>query len=499
MASEDSSSTTSYDDTCPLLRDADGTPTCLESQNAAKATYTPLPKRQMAALCSIRLVDPVAFTQIFPYVNEFMSALHVTDDPSEIGFYSGLVESAFAIAQLCSIYQWAQLSDVIGRRPVVLVGIVGISVASILFGLSKSLTGVLVARCLAGLFSGNVAVIHSVLGELTDETNQSVAYPIYGLFWPLGAIIGPLLGGTFSDPAQKFPSIFDYEFFRVYPYFLPCFMAAVIGVLSALSGYLFLDETLPSKRSTKSEKKKSPSLYGSVEDSNTTVVRSEPANFKSLLSIPAIFALSASGAALSFICTGFDVVFVLFCYSPVHAGGLGFSTSQIGYSLAISGTISATNQLFFMPYLLRTFNHARMYNFCMGLWPLAFLILPFINLVALGGFDETTGQIDSRASALVWIGIGIVMVLTRIAVLTYSISMILVKKHAPNPASLGASNGLVQFAMCLTRAFSPAFASSAFAFSREHNLLGGNLWVLIMMLISVVGMALSRNIAQHNK
>lgn len=42
----------------------------------------------------------------------------------------------------------------------------------------------------AGIFSGNIAVIHSVLGELTDSTNQAIAFPIYGLFWPLGAIIG---------------------------------------------------------------------------------------------------------------------------------------------------------------------------------------------------------------------------------------------------------------------------------------------------------------------
>ena len=41
-----------------------------------------------------------------------------------------------------------------------------------------------------GLFSGNVAVIHSVLGEITDSTNQATAFPLYGLCWPLGAIIG---------------------------------------------------------------------------------------------------------------------------------------------------------------------------------------------------------------------------------------------------------------------------------------------------------------------
>ena len=54
---------------------------------------TPLPKAQLATLCAVRLVDPIMFTQIFPYVNEMMDHLHVTDDPSKTGLYSGIVVS----------------------------------------------------------------------------------------------------------------------------------------------------------------------------------------------------------------------------------------------------------------------------------------------------------------------------------------------------------------------------------------------------------------------
>jgi len=78
--------TTNYDETCPLLRASNA-----EAQNPEKPKPTPLPKGQLAALCTVRLVDPIMFTQLFPYVNEFMNDLHLTDDPSKIGFYSGLV------------------------------------------------------------------------------------------------------------------------------------------------------------------------------------------------------------------------------------------------------------------------------------------------------------------------------------------------------------------------------------------------------------------------
>lgn len=66
----------------------------------------------------------------------------------------------------------------------------GIGITTMLFGLSKSLAVMLFVRILAGLCSGNAPVMHSVMGELTDATNQAVALPLYGLVWPIGCIIG---------------------------------------------------------------------------------------------------------------------------------------------------------------------------------------------------------------------------------------------------------------------------------------------------------------------
>jgi hypothetical protein len=104
---------TTLDESCPLL--AHSTPNNLESQPPSPPakvhlTSTPLPKAQLVCLCLIRLVDPIAFTQIFPYINEMMAHLHLTNDPSRVGFYSGLAESAFSVCSLFSIYQWARLS-----------------------------------------------------------------------------------------------------------------------------------------------------------------------------------------------------------------------------------------------------------------------------------------------------------------------------------------------------------------------------------------------------
>jgi hypothetical protein len=142
---------------------------------------------------------------------------------------------------------------------------------------------------------------------------------------------------------------------------------------------------------------------------------------------------------LSYLATSFDVVFVLFCYSSIESGGLAFSVSftppqnmcrcgqltteqasQIGYSLATSGVIAALIQLCIMSYLLRTFDPAKMYNFCMSLWPYTFLFLPFLNLIARAGLDETTGELGANTVALLWVGIAFILLLCKVAGLSYS-------------------------------------------------------------------------------
>jgi MFS family permease len=125
-------------------------------------------------------------------------------------FISGLVSLVRACHFLFESYLTSSIfaKDVIGRRPVIFIGILGASLATLLFGLQRTLPGVLLVRCIGqsslvtlplhrsrpsitgGFFSGNTAVIYAVLGEITDSTNQAIAFPIFGLAWPIGSIIG---------------------------------------------------------------------------------------------------------------------------------------------------------------------------------------------------------------------------------------------------------------------------------------------------------------------
>ncbi|KIM77976.1 hypothetical protein PILCRDRAFT_794993 [Piloderma croceum F 1598] len=468
----------------------------LKSQQTVKTKATPLPLVQLGVLCSVGITDPIAFSQIFPYINNFISSLHVTDDPKRIGFYSGL-ESVHAIFQLLSIYSLAKLSGrlLVGRRPVILSGITGIAVMMTLFGLSKSLPMMLISRGFAGLCSGNTAVMHAVVGELTDASNQAVALPLYGLVWPLGSIIGCVVCSRYMYPMISDDLFLDWEFLRNYPYFLLCFISGMLGILGVVFGLFCLEEV----RHITPANAGSSTLYGTMEPSELSRKLSEPHSFTSLLSKSVIRALCGSGFALNFLAGGFEVVFILYCYSAIEDGGLGLSTEKIGYLLLGSGILSMLLQILLMPYLLQTFDKAKMYNFCMCLFPFMFIVLSTLNLIARSGYDEVTGIMNSHTTGLLWAGIALVLSMSRFVCLSFGLGMMLAKEYSPNKASLGVTNALVQFSMSMSRAVSPAFVSTIFALSIEYNLLGGYLWVVIMVLISLGGIYQSATIVNASE
>jgi len=76
--------------------------------------------------------------------------------------------------------------------------------------------------------------------------------------------------------------------------------------------------------------------------------------------------------------------------------------------------------------------------------------------------------------------------------------MVLAKEGSPNPSSLGTTNGLVQMSMCFARTLSPAFANSTFTASIESNILGGNLWVVVLAAIAYLGSLVSTRIVKEN-
>jgi MFS family permease len=89
-----------------------------------------------------------------------------------------------------------------------------------------------------------------MVGELvTRPEHEPRAYAVMPFVWSIGTIIGPSIGGYFSEPAQTFPSYFsETGLFAKFPYLLPNLICSSLLVVSIVMAYFLLEETHPDKQ-----------------------------------------------------------------------------------------------------------------------------------------------------------------------------------------------------------------------------------------------------------
>jgi MFS family permease len=173
----------------------------------------------------------------------------------DAAFYSGLLVSAYAVAEAITALGWGAISDVYGRKPVALIGLAGVALSSLLFGFAQSYWVALLARLIGGALNGNVAIMQTMVAEVvTNPAHEPKAYATQPFVWTLGGIIGSAMGGFLADPARYYPNTFSRDgIFGRYPYLLPNLFAAISIVLAIIQGILFLEETNPAFKDPKPE------------------------------------------------------------------------------------------------------------------------------------------------------------------------------------------------------------------------------------------------------
>jgi MFS family permease len=176
-------------------------------------------------------------------------AFMVTDlfgySSSDIGYYAGWLTSAYFLSQIFSSVILGQLSDIKGRRIIMLSGIAGNLVTTLVFGMSRVFWLALLSRFICGLINGNIGVLKSYIREITDQTNQAKAYTVRAVGWAIGTIVGPILGGGLARPAIQYPNLFSSTgLFGYFPFLLPCLASAILSGISLFLGMLYLKETV---------------------------------------------------------------------------------------------------------------------------------------------------------------------------------------------------------------------------------------------------------------
>ncbi|MFE5278930.1 MFS transporter, partial [Bacillus cereus] len=118
----------------------------------------------------------------------------------------GLLMAVYSIMQLLFAPMWGRLSDRIGRKPVIMIGILGLSISFFLMALSEQLWMLFLARILGGfLSSANMPTVMAYVADITTEEDRGKGMGIIGAATGLGFIFGPAIGGIFSEIALSLP------------------------------------------------------------------------------------------------------------------------------------------------------------------------------------------------------------------------------------------------------------------------------------------------------
>lgn len=187
---------------------------------------------------------------IFPYVYHMVESFHVTDNDQKIALYAGMITSSFTFAEFSAGMFWGRMSDRIGRKPVLVMGLVGTAMSMVAFGFAPNLATAMIARALGGLLNGNIGVLQTTVAEIvTVKEHQPRAYSIMPFVWCLGSIIGPAMGGALAQPCDNYPGLFSRNtLFDRFPFLLPNLVCIVVLVCGIVVGFLFLEETHPEKK-----------------------------------------------------------------------------------------------------------------------------------------------------------------------------------------------------------------------------------------------------------
>lgn len=258
------------------------------------------------AMLGIGLIIPV-----LPGLITQLSGGQVADGAHIYGWIVGI----FALMQFIGSPFLGALSDRYGRRRVILIALAGSSIDYIVMALAPTLGWLFVARMIAGLTAGVLATANAYIADVTPPEKRAQAFGMLGAAFGLGFIIGPAIGGLLGSYSLR----------------LPFWVAACFAGLNWLYGFFILPESLaPENRRPFSWSRANP--IGSL---------------LALRRFPVVLGLSECYFILSIAQTMLQSVWVLYM-----GARYGWSTAQVGGSLAVVGVTSIVVQVGLVKHLV---------------------------------------------------------------------------------------------------------------------------------------------------
>ncbi|GAB3419405.1 TCR/Tet family MFS transporter [Niabella aquatica] len=187
-------------------------------------------------------IDVIGWGLIIPVMPELLVQLkHIP--LNETSRWGGYLVSVFAAMQFLCAPLMGNLSDRFGRRPVILISLLGFCVDYIILALAHNYALLFVGRVLAGITGASFTAASAYIADISTDENRAKNFGLIGAAFGLGFVLGPALGGLLASWGLR----------------APFYAAAVLCFLNFLYGYFVLPESLkPENRRPFSWKKANP-------------------------------------------------------------------------------------------------------------------------------------------------------------------------------------------------------------------------------------------------
>lgn len=245
--------------------------------------------RILALLFAVLFLVMMGFSILFPVEPYYIQLFGATSATM------GWLMASFSLAQFIFSPLWGRLSDRVGRKPVMMIGLAGYAISMALFALAQSIPHLFLARSLAGvLSSATLPTAMAVIADSTEAEDRAKGMGILGAAFGLGAIFGPFIGGVLGDISIR----------------LPFFVTAGLSLVTLAFVFKVLPESLkPEQRNT--VRKRVSRLKAFQFDTSTLYI----------IALLVTFSLA-----------GLETAFPFFVYDR-----LGLTQRSVGYVFAVMG------------------------------------------------------------------------------------------------------------------------------------------------------------------
>jgi MFS transporter, DHA1 family, tetracycline resistance protein len=300
------------------------------------------PKSSNTALTFIFLtilIDVIGIGIIIPVGPRLIETL-TGQTTAEAGLTNGLLMMAFAAMQFLFSPVLGELSDRFGRRPLLLIALLGLGIDYVFCAFAPTLAWLFVGRILAGIAGASFTVASAYIADVSTPENKAKNFGLIGAAFGLGFILGPTIGGIAAQWGVKIPFL----------------VAAGFSLLNFFFGLFFVPESLP-------KNKRRPVRYTSMIPGVSLV---HLGKYKSMLGLIIAFVLVALAGQVM------PVIWTFFTKQMY-----GWEETAVGISLSVVGLLVGLVQAVLVGILVKKFGSKKVIQMGFVMWAFGMLAFCF--------------------------------------------------------------------------------------------------------------------------